>query len=182
MFDRLWFERWRFIYLFRYHANKVAYLRSLGLRIGENCSLYNTVANYGSEPWLIEIGNRVTVAGGVEFLNHDGGSRVFRDRFPTMNKFGNRYGTILIHDNCFIGHNAILMLDIDIGPNSIVGAGSVVTKSVPPNTVVIGNPARQLCSLDDYIQRYLGKMLALESQNFNELRKELTMKLWKEER
>jgi acetyltransferase-like isoleucine patch superfamily enzyme len=182
MLHKLWFERWRLLYYFRYRGNKVDYLRSLGVRIGESCSIYTTINEFGTEPWLIEIGSRVTIAGGVKFLNHDGGSRLFRYQHPNMNPFGNRYGTIQIRDNCFIGHSSILLPDIQIGPYSIVGAGSVVTKTVSPNMVVIGNPARDLCSVDEYMERYKGKMLELKARTVDELRRELTLGLWGEER
>ena len=56
-------------------------------------------------------------------------------------------------DNVFIGAHAIIMGGIKIGPNAIIAAGSVVVKDVSPNTVVGGNPARVICSMDDYINR-----------------------------
>lgn len=49
-----------------------------------------------------------------------------------------------IHENTFIGANALIMPGLHIGPNSIVGAGAVVTKDVPPNSIVVGNPARMV--------------------------------------
>lgn len=67
--------------------------------------------------------------------------------------FGNRYDKIRILDNCFIGINVIIMPGVTIGPNSIVGAGSVVTKAVPHESVVVGNPAKILCTLTQYIEK-----------------------------
>src|SRR5512147_1047564 len=90
-----------------YRGNKVAYLRHLGVRIGQDCDLLNTVKNFGTEPWLIEIGRRVTLAEGVLLYTHDGANRVFRDRIPNSSPWGNRFGTIRILDNCFIGAHAI---------------------------------------------------------------------------
>jgi acetyltransferase-like isoleucine patch superfamily enzyme len=158
------------------------YLRYLGVRIGTNCSILNGVGHYGSEPWLIEIGNRVTITDGVTFITHDGSSRLFRQLLPDSSSFGNRFGTIRIYDNCFIGRNTILMPDIKIGPNSIVGAGSLVNKDVPPNTVFAGVPARQICTLEEYIQKYQQKMIPIEASTRQELREELTRKLWGEVR
>ena len=160
----------------------VKQLRYLGARINSNCALYNRVNDYGSEPWLIEIGSNVTIAGGVVLITHDGASRLFRNRISNMNRFGNRFGTIIIHDNSFIGENAIILPGIEIGPNSIIGAGSVVTKTVSPNSVVVGNPARVLYTVDEYINHYQEKMVPLQSSDRINLRKELTRLLWGDER
>ncbi len=182
MLRKIWMQRWRISFLVLYRADKTAYLRSLGMWIGQRCSIYNTINDFGTEPWLIEIGDDVTVATGVRFLNHDGGSRLFRDQFPTMSRFGNRFGTIRIRNNSFIGAGAILLPDIEIGPDSVVGAGSVVTKSVAPRTVVVGNPAREVSSLDEYIENYARKMIPIEAKDRQSLRRELTTKLWGRER
>jgi acetyltransferase-like isoleucine patch superfamily enzyme len=165
-----------------FRGNKIAYLRHLGVRIGKDCDILNTVKNFGTEPWLIEIGQRVTLAEGVILYTHDGANRVFRDRLPDSSRWGNRFGTIRILDNCFIGANTIIMPDVQIGPNSIVGAGSVVTSDVPPQTVVAGVPAHTLCTLDEYVERYKRKMILIGSSNREELRRELTQKLWEETR
>lgn len=169
----------RFVVL---RGNKIAYLRHCGVRIGRDCDILNTVKNFGTEPWLIEIGQRVTLAEGVILYTHDGANRVFRDRLPDSSRWGNRFGTIRILDNCFIGANSIIMPDVQIGPNSIVGAGSVVTNHVPPQTVVAGVPARTICSLDEYIERYQSKMISIKSLDRQALRRELTQQLWGEMR
>lgn len=177
------FLSYYFDYFVRYRANKIAYLRHLGVRIGQNCLILTEVNNFSSEPWLIELGNQVKVAAAVTLITHDGASRMFRRKFPEMNAvFGNRFGTIRILDNSFIGYGAIIMPGVTIGPNSIVGAGSVVTKDVPPNSVAAGNPAHRLCSMDEYIAKYRAKMLPLKAQDRVALRHELTTMLWGEER
>lgn len=163
-------------------ANKVAYLRFLGVRIGEGCSIYTDEHHFGTEPWLIEIGDNVTVGYDVQFITHDGTSRLFRDGFPEMSRFGNRFGTILVRDNCFIGNSAILLPGIEIGPHSVVGAGSVVTKTVPSRTIVAGNPARPIKTLDEYIADYPQRLIPLQAADRDALRKELTIKLWGQER
>jgi maltose O-acetyltransferase len=61
-----------------------------------------------------------------------------------------RIGKIKIGNNCFIGARAFIMPGVIIGHNSIVGAGSIVSKSVPPNVVVAGNPARVICTIAEY--------------------------------
>lgn len=165
-----------------YRGNRAAYLRHLGVRIGPDCDILNSVKNFGTEPWLIELGRRVTITHGVVFLTHDGANRLFRQVLPGSSKWGNRFGTIRVLDNCFIGVNSVILPDVQIGPDSIVGAGSVVVKDVPPRTVVAGTPARPICTLDEYIQRYQAKMIPIEATDREQLRRELTQKLWGEVR
>lgn len=164
------------------HGSSVAYLRHRGARIGAQAAILNRVEDFGTEPWLIEIGSRVTVAAGVLLLTHDGASRVFRDRIEGGSPFGNRFGTIRILDNCFIGARSILLPGITIGPDSIVGAGSVVTRDVPPRSVVAGHPARALADLEGYMETYRRKMVPGLPANRRDLRRELTARLWGEER
>ena len=161
-----------------YRGNKVAYLRHLGVRIGEGCDLLNGIKDFGSEPWLIELGNRVTLAHGVVLITHDGASRLFRQTLLGSSPWGNRFGTIQLGDNVFVGVNTIILPDVKIGSNSIVGAGSVVTKDIPPQTVAAGVPARPICSLAEYIERYQQKMLPVTATTSEELRWDLTEKLW----
>lgn len=54
----------------------------------------------------------------------------------------------------------------------------VVTKTVVPNMVVAGYPARELCSVDEYMEHYQGKMFDLKARTIDELRRKLTLKLW----
>ena len=59
-------------------------------------------------------------------------------------------GDIVVNDNVFIGAKAIIKYGITLGPNAVVAMGSVVTKDVAPNTVVGGNPARKICTYEEY--------------------------------
>jgi acetyltransferase-like isoleucine patch superfamily enzyme len=175
----VWIEAWTlFSRLIIHRGNKDSYLRQLGVRIGQHCDILTAVRNFGTEPWLIELGDRVTITSGVVFLTHDGASRLFRHRLLDASPYGNLFGTIQIRDNSFIGSHAILMPGVVIGPNSIVGAGSVITRDVPPNTVVAGVPARHLYTLDEYIDRSQRKMVPITARSRTELRAELTKMLW----
>ncbi|MDC1150394.1 acyltransferase [Gammaproteobacteria bacterium] len=56
---------------------------------------------------------------------------------------------VVLEDNVWIGDSAIICKGVTIGKNSIIGAGAVVTKNVPPNSIFAGNPARLVKNLDD---------------------------------
>jgi acetyltransferase-like isoleucine patch superfamily enzyme len=125
-----------------------------GLQIADDCRLIG-MPDFGAEPYLISIGRHVTVSTGVTFINHDGGTWVFREepRYRRVIK----YGRIVIHDNCFIGLGATIMPGVTIGPNAVVAARSVVTGDVPPNTVVGGIPARVLMTVEEYAEKALAQ-------------------------
>ncbi len=123
--------------------------RQLGVRVGEGCRIYSR--NFGSEPWLIEIGDRVTITGGVNIITHDGSGWLIRDE--AGRRF--RYARVRIGSDVFIGVGSILLPGVSIGDRVVIGAGSVVTKSVPSGTVAVGNPARIVASYDDFEARVL---------------------------
>lgn len=149
------------------------FLKKHGTQIGRGCDIAVHPDSFGSEPYLIRIGNAVTITVGVRFITHDGSTRLFRQRFPAMNKYGNVFAPIIVGDNCFIGNNAILLPGTQIGPNSIVGAGAVVKGSFPAESVIAGVPARQISTLGDYIAKVQQNMLTLKAQTREELRAEL---------
>ncbi len=124
------------------------YARFLGVKIGDNCDIDTKF--FGSEPYLITIGNHVQVTNDVKFFTH-GGGWIFRERYPNFDTFGK----ITIKDNVYIGNNAMLLPGVTIGNNVIIGAGSVVTKSVGDNTIVAGNPAKVVGRVDELEQRML---------------------------
>jgi acetyltransferase-like isoleucine patch superfamily enzyme len=123
------------------------YFREQGAQVGEGCSIIPR--SLGTEPYLVRIGDHVTIASGVVFITHDGGCWIFRDEVPDLQVFG----PIVIEDNCVVGQNAILFSNIRIGKNSVVGAGSVVISDVPPDTIVMGVPARPFGSIAKYKEK-----------------------------
>ncbi len=120
-----------------------------GLTIGENFTSSGT-PHFGSEPYLISIANNVSIASGVQIITHD--ASVWHLQKIGLLAGGVRYGRITIHDDCGVGVGAIILPGVSIGPRSIVGAGAVVRRDVPPDTVVFGNPARFSMSLQGFIQ------------------------------
>ena len=138
----------RTIKLNRYNDFTIAeYFREQGALIGKDNRI--EVRSLGADPYLIQIGDHCTIGPDVSFLCHDGATWLFTEEYPSLQKFG----SIRILDNCFIGLRAILLGNVIIGPNSIVGAGAVVTRDVPPDTVVAGNPARVVSTVDSYKEK-----------------------------
>lgn len=134
--------------------NPVRYARQVGVTVGEGCRLIGVKrAQFGSEPYLISIGNRVTITSGVSFTTHDGGVSVLRHRHPDIDVFGR----IVIEDNVFVGLNATLLPGITIGRDSIIAAGAVVNRDVPSGSVVGGVPARHICTIEEYEEKALSK-------------------------
>lgn len=133
------------LYLKRYKTAKWA--RILGVSVGENTWISPTVV-FSSEPYLISIGKNVQVTNSVAFLTHGGGGAI-RSQYPDFDCFGK----IVVEDYVYIGSNSIIMPGVTIGKGALVAAGSVITKSVAPHTVVGGNPARFICTTDEYIDK-----------------------------
>lgn len=138
----------------RLRERRLRKLKAQGLQIADDCRIMSWPA-FGSEPYLISIGHGVTIASGVVFVTHDGGTWVLR-RDPRYERLI-RYGRIVIHDDSFIGNGAILLPGIEIGPRSVIAAGAVVTKTIPPDSVAAGVPAKVVTSIDDYGARLLAE-------------------------
>ena len=128
-------------------SDPIRYARRLGVTLGEGCRILENPARvFGSEPYLITVGNHVSIAIGVRFITHDGGVWIFRAEHPELEVF-NR---IVVGNNVFIGINALILPQVTIGDDSVIGAGSVVTRSVPARTLAAGCPARPISKVEDY--------------------------------
>ena len=123
-----------------------------GMQVGNNVSFVDT-PNFGSEPYLISIGDNTTISFDVAFVNHDGGTRVIRN-LPDGDPQTVLYGQITIGKNCFIGCRTTLLPGIKIGDNSIIGAGSVVNRDIPDNVVAAGVPCKVICTLEEYRKKH----------------------------
>lgn len=116
-----------------------------GLKVGENFNRQQGCFIDPTHCWLIEIGNNVTMSIRVVLMAHDA---------STKNSLGyTKIGKIKIKDNVFLGANTIVLPNVTIGENSVIGANSVVTKDVPSNSVVAGNPARVISSIKEYKEK-----------------------------
>jgi acetyltransferase-like isoleucine patch superfamily enzyme len=166
-------------YYWRHKANLVNYLRAQGAQIGENCSLLGGMSTFNSaEPYLIRIGNDVTITQGVLFVTHDGGTRVFRKSAPGWTKGTVKMGIIDIGDNVFIGVNSVILPNTRIGSNVVVGAGSIVTKDIPSNVVAVGVPARVISTIEDYAKRSLEASITIPDEFLSNRQTYLTKYYW----
>lgn len=129
----------------------VSYLRERGVKIGSGCDIAKNV-NFGSEPWLIQIGNNVRITQRVQFITHDGGLWTLR-KMGLISSDSVKYGKIKIGDNCNISWNTIIMPNVSIGDNCVVAAGAVVTKSIPSGEVWGGVPAKRIESIEEYCSK-----------------------------
>ena len=123
----------------------VAYARKKGVNVGNNCRIY--IKSWGSEPFLVSIGDDVTVTSGVKFITHDGSTCLVKDEHG---KRYQKFAPITVGSRVFIGVNSIIMPGVTIGSDVVIGAGSVVTKDIPDNSVAIGVPAKVVSSFEDY--------------------------------
>lgn len=143
--------------------NPIEYARKLGVKVGNDCRFTGN-PGWGSEPWLIQIGNHVLLSADIKFITHDASTFLFRDTEEYKNVF--KFAPIVIHDNCFIGMRATILSGVEIGTNSIVGAGSLVTRSIPPGEVWGGVPARFICTTKDFADKCKKNRLPLDMEAY----------------
>ncbi len=117
------------------------YRLSRGLKVGKNTSIFSWSGIDGNWPWLISIGDDVTISSDVMILAHDAS--------PCKAGCHTKLGRVKIGNNVFIGAKTVVLCNVTIGDNVIVGAGSVVAHSLESNAVYAGNPAARICSFEE---------------------------------
>lgn len=126
------------------YSKTISEMKEMGMKVGKNFKAEKPRIDV-SHCWLISIGDDVVFAPNVYLLAHDA---------STKKHLGyTKIGKITIGNNTFVGADATIMPGVNIGNNCIIGTGSVVTKNVPDNTVYAGNPARFICTLEDYLEK-----------------------------
>ena len=128
-----------------------AYSRSLGVRVGQNGQiLADPDSCFGTEPWLIKLGDHVDVTSDVKFLSHEGGMWCARGIDKKYEEY-DCFAPTVVGNNVLIGLGALIMPGVRIGNNVIIAARAVVTKDIPDNTVVAGIPARPITTMEKFI-------------------------------
>lgn len=134
-----------------------AYIRALRdkyhIDIGHDCRIYSPNQTYidTQRGHMLHIGNYCKITRNVTILTHD----YSRGVCSNLEGYGNtgEAGYTYIGDNVFIGVNATILMGAHVGDNSVVGAGAVVTGSFPDNVVIAGNPARVVCTVEEYYKK-----------------------------
>ncbi len=124
---------------------KLEHYRIRGMVIGEGTKIFSTLST--REAYLIRLGENVTIASSAKLVTHDNSISKVMDNASDL------VGQIVIGDNCFIGAYSIILPGVTIGKNTIVGAGSLVTKSFGEGLVIAGNPAKTISSIDKFMEK-----------------------------
>lgn len=120
-------------------------LKKAGLKVGENFNIQRGCVIDKCHCWLINIGDNVTLAPRVHIIAHDASTK----RHLNYAKIG----LVNIGNKTFIGAGSIILPNVSIGDNCIIGAGSVVSKDIPNNSVAAGNPAKVICTINEYLEK-----------------------------
>lgn len=132
----------------RLTGRSTKYYRSLGIEIGNNFHSGSRI-EWGTEPYLIKIGDNVKITDNVRFVTHDGGLHVLRNLHEELRQ-ADIFGRITIGNNVFVGNSVIILPGVHIGDNVIIGAGAVVSRDIPSNSVAAGVPCKVVSSIDQY--------------------------------
>lgn len=108
------------------------FLKLGGVKIETPCFIGANVSFDTLRPSYISIGERTVITSGTKIITH----------FFSPSDGYYYYGRVNIGKGCFLGTNTLIVNSVDIGDNSVIGAGSVVTKDIPPAEIWAGNPAR----------------------------------------
>ncbi|MDG4714776.1 acyltransferase [Winogradskyella marincola] len=131
----------------------IKFLRKKGIKIGNDIFMTPDVKSISidiTRPSLIEIGNNVRVNKNLTLVTHDGAFYVLKNLY---NEFMPKSGRIKVGNNVYFGRNCTVLMNVEIGDNCIIGFGSVVTRSIPANSVAVGVPAKVICTIEEYYER-----------------------------
>lgn len=132
------------------------YAKYIGVKVGAGTRFMGLKHGiFGSEPFLISIGENCLITGDVKFITHDGSVYLLKNKYPNADIFGR----IIIGNNVFIGLRSTILPNVEIGDNVVIGAGSVVTKSIPSNSVAVGVPAKVVSTTTDYLAKIEKKII-----------------------
>lgn len=122
--------------------------------VGKNVRLPAMLVPLHAE--LISFHNNIEVASGVKFVVHDAIHGVLNFKYHGIKEskeYTEHFGCIEIMDNVFIGTGTIILGNVKIGSNVVIGANSLVTKDIPGGTVYAGSPAKMIGTFDDLVAK-----------------------------
>lgn len=127
------------------------YLKMKGIKVGQGTIFYDagSITIDYTRPCLLEIGEYCKITAGVTILTHDYSRSVLRRKYGPIIGEGRK---TVIGNNVFVGMKSIILMGSKIGNNVIIGAGSVVSGCIPDDSVVAGNPAKVIKSLEQHYE------------------------------
>lgn len=129
------------------------WLKNKGIKIGEGTHIYSQNALIDiSRPSLVTIGSNCFINQHFTLLTHDFVTGVFLN---SGRQFVNSSGRVTIGNNIRFGHHVMVLKGVTIGDNCFIGAGSIVSKDIPANSVAVGMPCRVIMSIEEYYQKRL---------------------------
>jgi maltose O-acetyltransferase len=135
-------------------------LRSRGMVIGKDVWLPSSTWIDSEFCFLISIGDHCGFGEECFILAHDAQMDEFLDAA--------RIGRVIVHDSCHIGARTVILPGVEIGPKTIVGANSLVSRSLPPETVCAGSPAKVICSLAEYLQKHRERLAEVPTFSYSD--------------
>lgn len=123
-----------------------------GPNIGKD-TVFSEMPFFGSEPYLISIGDNCYFSLKVSFLTHDGGVNVIRNMYDDLRDI-DLIKPIVIGNNVFVGYGTTIMYGVKTGDNIIIGANTLVNKDLESNSVYAGVPAKRICSIDEFKNKH----------------------------
>lgn len=137
----------------------VKYLKKIGVRIGDHIEIFTPANTFidNVNPHLLEIGSNVSITGPVAILTHDYSVCVTK-KWTCGEILGCQKKTV-IGNNVFLGWGSCVLPGASIGDNTIIGAYSVVSGNLVPDSVYAGNPAKRICSIEEYYEKRKSKQI-----------------------
>jgi maltose O-acetyltransferase len=131
---------------------RLANLQAAGMRIGQGVNMPASTWIDASHAHLISIGDWCGFGEQCLILAHDAQMAEFLDV--------RKIDRVVLHESCHFGSRTVILPGVEVGPRTLVGANSVVSRSLPPDSVCAGAPAKVICTLDEYLERHRERMKA----------------------
>jgi maltose O-acetyltransferase len=150
----------KIVYSYKNSSNDyLQFLKKKGVSVGDNVRIFAPrITNIESiNPHLLTIGSHVAITGPATILTHDYSVCVTK-----VYKHGEIMGNqkpVIIEDNVFVGWGACILPGTHVKKNTIIGAYAVVSGALEENSVYAGNPAKRICSIDEYYEKRKSKQV-----------------------
>ena len=153
------------------------YAKKLVVKVGKKCQLLGR-PSFGSEPYLVTLGDHVMLAGaGTQFITHEGAHWVLKGRDPEKYRHTFGYGRIIVGNNVYIGTRCTILRGVTIGDNVIVGACTLVNKDLASGFVYAGVPAKRICSVEEWEEKFMAGMPEFDLHNYLTNKKDEVLKI-----